>query len=146
MAAIIARMAAANWERKKGGGWRSLGSDKSNKQLPPFDPAFLPEVHNMSVRAKKAKDERLNDKKREFFIRNERSVTRKQQWREGERRQRFLPARSGNSHGPLIRTSIKYANGIDTLRRNEGRGVPMEEHFVCTYFLFLEAAKKRYVL
>jgi hypothetical protein len=49
MAAIIARMAHANSLRKKNR-WRTLGADKSNKVLKPFDPVFIPEVHNIYLR------------------------------------------------------------------------------------------------
>ena len=47
MAGIIARMAAANWARKKGGlGARNLTSDKSNKVLQPFGERFVPDLDN----------------------------------------------------------------------------------------------------
>ena len=51
MAGIIARMARANWERKKGRlGSRNLTSDKSNKVLPPFGERFVPDLHNTYLR------------------------------------------------------------------------------------------------
>lgn len=51
MAGIIARMARANWERKKGRlGSRNLTSDKSNKELPPFGERFVPDLHNTYLR------------------------------------------------------------------------------------------------
>ena len=51
MAGIIARMARANWERKKGNlGKRNLTSDKSNKVLPPFGERFDPDLHNTYLR------------------------------------------------------------------------------------------------
>ena len=44
MAAIIARLSAANWARKqRNRDKRKIPSEKSNRILPPFDPCYDPE-------------------------------------------------------------------------------------------------------
>ena len=62
MAAIIAQLSRANWERKKNAR-KSLPPDKSATFLPPFGDRFLPEVHNKFVRSKRlVKEKRRRDK------------------------------------------------------------------------------------
>ena len=55
MAAIIARMALANRERKKRKaaiGYRVIGPDKCVYKLQPFDQCYDPQKHNKYIRCK----------------------------------------------------------------------------------------------
>ncbi len=58
MAGIVAQFTKANWERLKRQ-QRYLPPDKSVYFIPPFDPAFDPERHNVFAR-RKAQFERMH--------------------------------------------------------------------------------------
>lgn len=66
MAAIVAQITKANWERQvKRRGY--LPSDKSVYHLPAFDPCYRPEVHNVYLKRKLAFDRR-HEKVRKLCI------------------------------------------------------------------------------
>jgi len=59
MAAIIARLSAANWARKqRNRDKRKIPPEKSNRILPPFDQCYDPEKHNRYLRVQRINEHR----------------------------------------------------------------------------------------
>ncbi|XP_059083857.1 uncharacterized protein LOC131881106 [Tigriopus californicus] len=65
MAAIIAQLSRANWERKKNKR-KAIPPEKSTAYLPPFERTFLAEKHNKYVRCKLALIEKIKAEKLTF--------------------------------------------------------------------------------
>ena len=65
MAAIIAQLSRANWERKKNKR-RTVPPDKSVSILPAFDARFDPLVHNPYLRCKTVAEEKKRREKLRF--------------------------------------------------------------------------------